>query len=624
LPRTRADTLDAHLESNVLILDTSFALQSGFGNFAAQYADVFCKNRILVPAVVLEELDGLASASQDTAIRLAAAKAKGVLERLFRGDMAELRREKGDKVAHEVIQRVVEQHSATKNIVVLSNSASLERELKIRTEKLSPRKATTLVVALDPGTQLPVLRASVRQQSESRRERSRDPRSTPSPANAFRQATRPVVDERLLKASETLSRGSRVWLSDQRTLVLGDLVAEGGEGVIYTVPGQSVVCKIYRSDKLVHGKRDKITLMLSRSVTYPGICWPTMSVTDATGVFRGYLMPRAQGKPLAHTLFLPKQFLQERPTWTRRESVQLVLTILKCFEFLHGLNVLVGDVNPQNILLSTASNVAIVDCDSFQVEGSPCPVGTVNFSAPEIQGQDFRTFLRTKEHELFAVATLLFMIMFPGKSPYSHLGGEDGATNIRNGDFPYTRDRERSSKRAPRGVWTSCWSHLTPQIKDAFTHSFERSHFGQPRISVDKWIQLFSTYAQILSDGTKTFMGPRPQVGFDLSIMPHSRRYTEETADSLPADGRSDYDRLLDAMARKATPRREPPRRSTTTARAGGTRQVPPRIPVRTHVPAAKPQSSIPPASSSPGCALVMAVWVGVALTLAAALVLTI
>lgn len=538
--------------------------------------------------------------------------------------MAELRHEKGDRIAHKVIQRVVEQHSATKDIVVLSNSASLERELKTRTTRNSPRKTATFVVALDPNTQLPVLRASMREQPEPRREQSRELKNVPPPANAFRQATRGVIDERPLSPTESLARGSRVWLSDRRTLVLGDPVAEGGEGIIYTIPGHSTVCKIYRNDKLVQGKQEKITLMLSRSVTYPGICWPTMSVADAAGMFRGYLMPRAQGKPLAHTLFLPKQFMQERPTWTRRESVQLVLTLLKCFEFLHGMNVLVGDVNPQNILLSDASHVAIVDCDSFQVEGFPCPVGTVNFSAPEIQGNDFRIFLRTKEHELFAVATLLFMIMFPGKSPYSHLGGEDGATNIRNGDFPYTRDRERSSKRAPRGVWTSCWSHLTPQIKDAFTYSFERSHFGQPRVSVDKWIQLFSAYARILNDKTRTFMGPRPQVGFDLSIMPHSHRYTEETADTLPTDGRSDYDRLLDVMARKATPRREPPRRPTTNARGSVTGQVPPRTSVRTHVPTANPSSRAPSASSSPGCALVMVVWVSVALTLTTALVLAI
>ncbi|RML94152.1 hypothetical protein APX70_07765, partial [Pseudomonas syringae pv. maculicola] len=65
----------------------------------------------------------------------------------------------------------------------------------------------------------------------------------------------------------------------------------------------------------------------------------------------------------------------------------------------------------QNLLVTQDSTkLWMVDTDSFQIEGFPCPVGTVNFTAPEIQGVNYGTFMRTKEHELFAVATMLFMI----------------------------------------------------------------------------------------------------------------------------------------------------------------------------------------------------------------------
>jgi len=91
--------------------------------------------------------------------------------------------------------------------------------------------------------------------------------------------------------------------------------------------------------------------------------------------------------------------------------VQLAINILERISYLHRLNVLLGDINPLNILVKDENTIYFVDCDSYQIEGFPCAVGTVDFTAPEIQGVDFRTFLRAPEHELFAVATLLFMML---------------------------------------------------------------------------------------------------------------------------------------------------------------------------------------------------------------------
>ena len=91
-----------------------------------------------------------------------------------------------------------------------------------------------------------------------------------------------------------------------------------------------------------------------------------------------------------------------------------------------------------NLLVTEDStNIWMVDTDSFQIENFPCPVGTVNFTAPEIQGRKYPEFLRSKEHELFAVATMLFMLLHPGKPPYSQQGGGSPSDNIKAMDFPY-------------------------------------------------------------------------------------------------------------------------------------------------------------------------------------------
>ena len=74
---------------------------------------------------------------------------------------------------------------------------------------------------------------------------------------------------------------------------------------------------------------------------------------------------------------------------------------------------LVGDVNLSNIRIVSPDEAYLVDCDSVQVANLPCPVGHEMYTAPEIRGRDFSTFLRSKSSENHAVAALIFMLLMP-------------------------------------------------------------------------------------------------------------------------------------------------------------------------------------------------------------------
>lgn len=39
--------------------------------------------------------------------------------------------------------------------------------------------------------------------------------------------------------------------------------------------------------------------------------------------------------------------------------------------FLHSLNVILGDINPKNLIVDANKNVWIIDVDSWQVEDTP-------------------------------------------------------------------------------------------------------------------------------------------------------------------------------------------------------------------------------------------------------------
>jgi len=123
----------------------------------------------------------------------------------------------------------------------------------------------------------------------------------------------PDIDS-LLSAGGDLCEGDVVYKSDGDKVTLRERVAAGGEGAVFELENNdAMVAKLYHPAKLTVGKREKISLMLKRSISEPGICWPQAALYDARHCFRGFLMPRAKGVPLGHGLFLPAWFTQKHP-----------------------------------------------------------------------------------------------------------------------------------------------------------------------------------------------------------------------------------------------------------------------------------------------------------------------
>jgi len=525
------------------ILDTSFAMQPGFAEFATENGDLIRRNPILLSRLVVDELHRLCR-SRNTQKQKAAKRALDVLTDLLRDGCAEVRYEASDQWVDLVIQRVVEQHLLTYDFLVLTNDIGLMEDLYAKKQKKSVQTSRRLVVAKLHGASQKIEIFVPRKKPLTRSCKSLTATSSPcgfaKPFAATRTLSR--SSDSKLSTSTAIKPGTRVHLSDASAVTLGKELAHGGEGTVFEITGRDEVCKIYHLDRLTSYREQKVRLMLTRKLTDPAICWPSASVLDKHSVFRGYVMSRACGKPLAHSLFVPKSWLEENPTWNRRHSVRLAINILERISYLHRLNVLLGDINPLNVLVKDEENVFFVDCDSYQIEGFPCPVGTVNFTPPEIQGVAFGTFLRAPEHELFAVATLLFMVLMPGKSPYSHQGGGSGYLNIKEMHFPYPLG-DNHSEGAPLGPWRFCWSHLTFGIKEAFYQSFHSDHRQDARVTLGKWLKLLRDYERLLNLPTHTFFGPKRQVGFDLSILPQNLRIVAGQGEIPEDDGQTDMEK---------------------------------------------------------------------------------
>ena len=297
------------------------------------------------------------------------------------------------------------------------------------------------------------------------------------------------------------SERSTVTSTKYGSIKLKKRIGGGGEGDVYKTDIQ-YIAKIYKKEKLTLRTQKKLELMISKKISFSGICYPVDLLYDRKKNFIGFLMPDAKGDVLQTSVFQPMVLRDLHPDWTKIDLVELALTILKKISYLHNKNIILGDINPQNILVVSPTEVYFVDTDSYQIEDFPCPVGTVYFTPPELQGTEFKKYLRTFGNEDFAIATLLFMIMLVGKPPYAHVGGGSPGENVRDMRFPYPF--KEFTEDTPPGFYRFCWSHLPFKLKEAFYKTFtkdEEYSKSDSRLTVDKWISLFLDYKRLLEKG---------------------------------------------------------------------------------------------------------------------------
>lgn len=284
-----------------------------------------------------------------------------------------------------------------------------------------------------------------------------------------------------------------------KAIILSEELGKGGEGSVYSVDSQTVA-KIYNTKSLTSEKQGKILSMIEKKIKVKGICVPTEAIYNENKKFIGYLMPKAdveKGFEMQTCVFNPELLKKKFPKWTRINLVNLSLSILNKIKVLHDNNIIIGDITPFNILIKDDNSIFFVDTDSYQVDNYVCPVGTVHFTAPEIQNiENFSKLIRTKDHEYFAVASLLFMIFHPGKSPYAFQGGGNIKENIMSMNFSYPLGDE-DNYLAPQGMWEYIWNELSFELRKAFYTVFKENY----RLSITDWMDVLETFKEDLAVG---------------------------------------------------------------------------------------------------------------------------
>ncbi|WP_437580641.1 protein kinase domain-containing protein [Sorangium sp. So ce887] len=230
-----------------------------------------------------------------------------------------------------------------------------------------------------------------------------------------------------------------------RVVELGEELGAGGEGSVFAVRGRRALCaKIYRPDR-AEGRERKLRVMLERRPSWllrRALAWPVALLTEAEGraAFAGFLMPLQRGAIEVHRCLVPDERMQIAGWLTQRDLCVLAARLARLVDGVHRAGHCVGDLKPQNILVSPLSGrVALVDADSFQIRDPAagqvhgCPVLTPEYTAPELCGADPGRAARTPASDAFALAVLIHQLLLGGAHPFEGElapGGAGGAERI--------------------------------------------------------------------------------------------------------------------------------------------------------------------------------------------------
>ena len=250
-----------------------------------------------------------------------------------------------------------------------------------------------------------------------------------------------------------------VYDQQHHPLNLGTVVGRGGEAVVYRIDSQpNRLAKIYepapRPDYIA-----KLSWMIehapmnpTREQSHPALAWPDGLVFDVQGRLRGYCMPFIRRTTPVLDVFNPRRRAEVMPPFfDRRYLHRVARNLAGALHALHRSGYVAGDLNESNILVTHTALITLIDTDSFQVNAQvengsvvyPCPVGKLEYTAPELQGQRLSEVVRRPEQDSFGLAVLIFQLLMEGNHPFRAqwlAAGEPPPLEkrIAQGAFPYT------------------------------------------------------------------------------------------------------------------------------------------------------------------------------------------
>lgn len=239
-------------------------------------------------------------------------------------------------------------------------------------------------------------------------------------------------------------------------------IGGGGEGDVYMIKGKpDLVAKLYKPERLKRpGERDemhaKLKAMLDIGLSpYANgnliVAWPTDLLLDCQNQFVGYVMPAVHNKASIITACRPgerEQLFHHKYRWDM--SVAIAYNLAYAVNHVHKAGIIIGDMNPNNVLVDSQGLITLIDCDSFQLTDRSgrvfrCVVGMGEMRPAELQGRNLEKPENsyTFASDRFALAIHIFNLLCNGCHPFNCPGLNEPSSS---------QSRTPQEKRIMRGV----------------------------------------------------------------------------------------------------------------------------------------------------------------------------
>ncbi|MFI5906477.1 hypothetical protein [Dactylosporangium sp. NPDC051541] len=288
-------------------------------------------------------------------------------------------------------------------------------------------------------------------------------------------------------------------------LHLGPRIARGREGTVFRVAGlDRVLAKIYRrpdawlEPRLTAAIAQPPARWRAEPDGHRYVAWPQSVVYDAERRAVGFLMFEVLGVPLVQIYEADTRAeALDDPTWAR--CVWIARELAAIFAALHP-SIVVGDVSPNNVLVTRAGRVCLIDCDSMQFPDRAsgqiwrAPMATADY-APYSPGGPAQVL--TPAHDHFGLAILICELLMAGQHPYDGrpvgaARAEGKAGNIRLGANRVTNPASLGARPGliPPIIMPARIRRL---LKEAFA---DQTHAPTPRPTAAMWVQALDTLAE--------------------------------------------------------------------------------------------------------------------------------
>jgi DNA-binding helix-hairpin-helix protein with protein kinase domain len=282
-----------------------------------------------------------------------------------------------------------------------------------------------------------------------------------------------------------------------KPVALGRLIARGGEGAVYELPGDADrVAKVYHAPASPQ-TADKLAAMatLARPDLVQVAAWPGELLRDArTRRVAGFVMPKLADARPVQQLYNPAMRLREFPAADWAFQVRAARNLAAAFDEVHAAGCLVADVSGQNVFVTHGALARLLDCDSFQVTAGGktflCEVGTPEYTPPELQAKPFDRTPRTENHDRFGLAVLVYQLLFVGRHPYSgrYTGPGDPSPGEMIAQFRFSQGPAAAAAQMSPPALTPTFADIPPALGTLFRRAFEKGGATGDRPRAADWV----------------------------------------------------------------------------------------------------------------------------------------